>query len=766
MATAEQILSDFKGDHISVRQLGVIMDGSTDSTVNFQAAMNAVVARKIALMIPSDTPLLITQAKFPSELILWGQPGARIMQKDGSAVNNAPFITNQDQMGGNSNIQIQGVQFDFNSANQPGKTGVDGIDLRNVSSIKFTNCRFLNAVQNCLFGFGLTDIDVLDSYFNGWLGDNLGAAIQFQAGNGTTGASSQSLRIRGNTVDGRSSKGTCINLLSDDVRTITGFDISNNIVYPGNAIAFDMSDNVIGFDTLAIQVFCFTKNGFFNGTISNNVIQGSLTSARNRSFGVSVSSPGLEAGPVSITGNAIKDCIGPGIELSSNCTCTSNTLDGSAGISANAYFRADTSGIVIANNILRNTALNLFFPSLLGRIAIALQAGNADSAGPYRLSDVVVTDNLITNEFANSNGVHIQCQQNATIDNLQILGNKIVGLNTADGFGITIGIDPATTGLIRYTNIENNYIENFQGGIIQGGTFGRYIFNRFVNVTTPYWTTFDATDTVLDSDNELFTTQALLVRGSPIQTLPANGDIVIPNETNAVLTGQTAPTSASVLAINGVGFNELQGGYISSNSRWIGGGNWLQNPFSTYAKALFAGFGSKRFSINFGPATNAEGGSPGVLQFGVQDSTWMFSLNPVGIGALPGAGLMLDVTGDSRLRGQLEIDGNITNDVLTSTRPVKTDGSKRFVSGLIDLTSPNDVSASGIAVGDVLIWNSGGGIVGLAGVVTQTLYSVDPGTVTTGPIDYLDHAGNPQTLTFVVSIAPSAHNVTRGVVTN
>lgn len=90
MPIATQDDKFFKGDNLSVRQMGCACDGVTDDTVNFNLAMIAAAAKGAPLMIPGDAPLMCSQAKLPSNLTLIGRPGATIRQI-GSTISSPVF---------------------------------------------------------------------------------------------------------------------------------------------------------------------------------------------------------------------------------------------------------------------------------------------------------------------------------------------------------------------------------------------------------------------------------------------------------------------------------------------------------------------------------------------------------------------------------------------------------------------------------------------------------------------------------------------------
>lgn len=665
MAIAQQPLDDFRGDNLSVRQFGVVMDGSTDDTANFQLAMNACASLGAALMIPGDTPLLCSRVRLPSGLILIGRPGATVLQKDGSASSGTPFVANQTQTGGgNSDILLQGLTFDANAGNQTA-VNVDTMHIRNMTNITLRGCGFQNSVRGHVFGELITGISIEDSQFSNWGTGNIGAIyLASRNGNnfGGTGGPITGIRIRGGTVDGRVSHSSCIKIDADLANPSSQIIISDLFVYPGDAPADD---------TLGIELFSGVNShgGFNHFEVANCVVIGE-NNTNTRIFGISLGGSGGKYG--SVHGCSLADCRAFGIEtIASHVKVMDNDSVGCGPWTVDAG-AASLEDVDISHNQVVEPTFQFGFFNCIHAIA-HFTAGT----GPYSITDLRISENFCSSSAIPSNNlVIVENQTGGIIKSVQILDNEIVGAGFGSGSGLSVG---PNVGPYDLMTVRGNVFRDLAIGINPGGTNGRYLFNRFSNVGAPIGAPFHPTDSSLEilESNGVFVAQTLQISGMPRLTLQPTGDITIPNETATIQTGNALPSSPNKIYINDVNFgSDKQGGVISVNSRWDGFPNWVKNPDSLSNSAMFVVFGANRFAVRFGLAGNSDGSDPGTAAFIVDNGDAIHCEIPL------------------KLRQFLG---------LSATTPLKAQNDGSLVAGAINLGSPTEVSGA-FTTGNILTW--------------------------------------------------------------
>lgn len=690
---ADLDLIRFRGERISIPMFAppgvTVMDGG-EHTAIIQAAFDYCAPKGLPLYLPGSAPVQYTSLTLPAGLILYGEGGSTLLHKPGSAVSGTPAIKNANQSTGDSNISIRGITFDFNSSNQPGKTSVRGIELKKVSNLKISNCRFLNCIQDPLWGTFLDDIDIIDSYFDMWIHGNAGAAINFGA---NYGGNISNIRISRCTFKSFVCQSTCINLsCQDNTQSAKRMIVTENFIELGNAGIFTLTGGVYGSfqtgvapagdATLAIQIFCNGVGGASEIAIANNVIMGQQNLppdinglSPNICYGISVASIGGKT--PTVTGNVIRDCLGPGIETSDGMVCSGNTMDNTSGISIVAGFRADVLNLQVTNNVILNTPVAWSYPST-GATAISLAAQNQDSAPVgYSVINILIANNVMSFTTPNCHGVVIDNHTSGVIRDVTVIGNQMTGPGTTDGIGIVItNEDPG--GTVEFITVTANSISGFSSGIFLGSTVtnSRLFMNRFKNVHSFYDSNaggFDPTCTIIDlqGNGSQGTTgfglnptdlsiPSLRINNQPYSVLLANGDIQLSGEGTALIVGfPDQAGSPSVAYWNAIAFDEIQGTFISVNSRALDNLHWANpSPTPVYSRAMWVGLGAKQFRIDFGPSTNANGAEPGdIFAFAVRDGEWTYSAYPVGINTFPGAGLHLDVAGNARIQGSLSVAG-------------------------------------------------------------------------------------------------------------
>jgi hypothetical protein len=602
-------LNDKLGETPSALDFGATGDNATDDTAAVQAAINATAARGVPLRLPAGT-YLCTALTLPSNCTIIGEVGATIKQKASSGVINTPFITNATHGGGgNSEIYLAGVIIDGNTANQTA-TGVDLISLVNVDWFGATDCSFVNAVSECIWGHTLTHIEITRCYFDNWGVGNVGA-INFDAWNG--GGAVQDVRIEGSFFDGRTSNSTCVKIAGSLANKASDVIVTGNRCYLGASGASDV---------LGIELYSHydQRGGYENFAITGNLVIGSDVSTTH-CYGISAGGEGGYYG--TIADNVVRDCRAVGIEgISSYITITGNTLTncGAIGVVAGS---ANVEGVVISNNTIRNSRVQ----------AIHIYAQDQDGSGPYSVYGCTVSGNVITMGDS-CIGVWVQNNGTGTVSDIVVDGNVIKGTGVSN-YGIAISQDAGT---VTRITASNNLISTVNVGINTSGTNIRFHFNRFTSVTTNYGGTVGATDSVIDYDAGTVDLSApsLKVRAMNNPTLDAAGNIVLPSDTARFTNSVSGAAYPNVWSFAPVNFGEEhQGGMLSVNSKFTGFPNWAQSSASAYARAMWVVLGAARFGIRFGAAANAGGSDPGTSAFYVDD----------GLGVYVGAGYPLYLYG-------------------------------------------------------------------------------------------------------------------------
>jgi hypothetical protein len=209
--------------------------------------------------------------------------------------------------------------------------------------------------------------------------------------------------------------------------TATDVEATDNIIWVGDNAA----------DILGIEFYSNSSGSIINGTIEGNKIRAPGTGAT--AFGISVggvsSTSTTGNSNISVTGNVVKNCHGPGVELiGRNLTCTGNTFDTCGRISAPSIDVAgDMTGVTIVGNIIRNAQDSNYAIQLSGHATNAMRG-------------TICSNNII--EGAAGIGINIAGQ---FIDGV-VEGNVI---RKPLGIGISVVSAAVTTG----TRISNNRIE-------------------------------------------------------------------------------------------------------------------------------------------------------------------------------------------------------------------------------------------------------------------------------------------------------------------
>ena len=648
-------------DFLLPQAFGAKGDGVTDDTSGVQQAINASATTGKSVLI--NQTFIVKSLSLPGGCSIFGQPNGILRWEANSSVFNVPWITNPHHTGlvADSGYFIQGVTFDGNSANQGAianfSDGRDILQFINAANIKIINCIFLNAVRSAITGCKLNNIEIASNLFQSWLAGNAAAVVLDASSSAysSTGGGSVSLaggtisnvRVHDNFLNGVPTVSSCLNFVGDPTFQMINLSVENNTcLMPQTTTAI-----------LGIQLYSPNLIGFTDFTIGGNLIDGSsLAILQCNVFGISVAGAGGVRG--SITGNVIKHCGGPGIEIvSSFVTCTGNTLYDSGAIICDSYGYNDRIGVVISSNIITDPARSFSYPAT-PRVAINIACGTQDgSNNAYSVYDSTIADNNITCSvdtlfvgilIENQNTKPITSIYKGTLTRIKISNNTIRGNGTAGGTGLVITVDGGSTGNIDQITADNNAFDLLAAGINAmgaGETNGRYLFNRFgQGIITNYINQPTGSNMVIDITGQGIDTifQTLAIRSTNTETLDALGNIIIPlalaalnnNMPGNVNAGVTGP---NLFALNGVAFgggaspSPYSGSFWSVNSKFAGYPNWTQFGNSSYTNAMFLWLAAARFAISFGAAANAGGNSPGTLAFIVEGDTFAGGIGTKGV---------------------------------------------------------------------------------------------------------------------------------------
>jgi polygalacturonase len=132
-STTARTLANRFADVFNVKDFGAIGDGVTDDTNAIQAAVNACIAKKGKLIIPSGI-YNVKWIQIDSYISIYGD-GARSSILRQTAIGNAIFYNYTANS--KFNIYVDSICFDVNYKDS-------GITVKNVTSLTVKNCDFLN----------------------------------------------------------------------------------------------------------------------------------------------------------------------------------------------------------------------------------------------------------------------------------------------------------------------------------------------------------------------------------------------------------------------------------------------------------------------------------------------------------------------------------------------------------------------------------------------------------------------------------------------
>jgi hypothetical protein len=319
------------------------------------------------------------------------------------------------------------------------------------------------------------------------------------------------------------------------------------------------------------------------------------------------------AGPFSIDNLQINGCTVDGVALGSGY----GGIELQTGTPGWSAVDADVSGITSGATSMKVVAL----PAGVGPgscpLFVVLDSGLGtqetvlvtNMSGTGNLTWTITRAAAGTTAHAHSTGFAVD-HLAATISNVGINGGIVRGSGVSGSTGLLV--TSASLGGISYVTAIGVTFDQLAIGIAAyADSYGRYLWNTFTAaVGTKTSINFTATDVVMTASTTT-SYPSITIGSNTISTLPANGDVQLPTQYNAYLTGQDSLTLPNIIALNDANFSsQTQGGFLSVNSRFAGFPHWAQTSTNAWTRAMFMLLGAARFGIGFGPATNTGGATP------------------------------------------------------------------------------------------------------------------------------------------------------------
>lgn len=397
----------------NVLRHGVTGNGTTDDTAAIHAARTAAGAFGADLIFPDGTYLVSGLTANVSGQRWLMMPGAVISLKNAS---NAPVIT------ATAPLAISGGTISGNRANQT-SSGY-GIRATSQSSVHVEGVTFQNTFSEGVYLTSCSDVLIADCTFTNCAAAGNHKAILLDDLSG----SYSKVRLNRNYIDGTTSQTGGMQVVSTTSgNTAQDITVHNNTILVGDNAA----------DVLGIEFYSNSSGSIINGSVMGNSIRapGTGTTAFGISIGGVASTSTTGNNGISVVGNTVKNCHGPGVELiGRNLTCAANTFETCGRISVPSIDVAGgQTGVTVVGNVIRNAQDSNY--------AIQL-SGNATNA----MSGTICANNII--EGATGIGINIAGQ---FLDG--IVENNVV--RKPLGIGISVVASTVTTG----SRISNNRVE-------------------------------------------------------------------------------------------------------------------------------------------------------------------------------------------------------------------------------------------------------------------------------------------------------------------
>lgn len=586
--TIGRTLESFRGDYLNARDFGCSVDGVTDDTVQFQAAVNACAYLRAPLMVPGDNMLVTNGLVIPKRgLTLVTRGYGYIQQKAAAAVTDTAWITcaaaslipwaaatifalndsiidpagheqlcvlpgtsgssipTFDDDGGTvaegtgkpswqdqgllGNHIIEGLTFDGNSANQTA-TGAHLIDLINVANVTIRNCNFQNSTGRCVSGQKLSGLTIEGGHYVNWQPGNYGAIQLWASNDGLTGGPVTGVRISGVTIDGTVSGSTCIKLAGSipDSRypglATVNAPLSQVYVGGGTRLYLGTTSN------LGLEFFALTN---LTGTYYDVVVDGVQVYGAGTNIGLSFSDGGVT---VTCTDFTVESCL-VGLEAyaSESVFCNGTINNPQVGIAINGSYENRANTTVSHIEIINPT-----------QYGVEVYAANDSGLGPFSNSNLLLDNIDVIGIQTNGIGIYFLCNAvGASIINSKVHNCRLLG---AGGATNTAGVAfNANSETIDDCAVELSWFDGLTYGIGVDDTNGRFLLNRFSGTVGTQYSGIGGTDYVVSADPG--------GAGGPLTASGAPGTAVLELTSSAtgvvaiegIIQGTSGPSSYPVL---------------------------------------------------------------------------------------------------------------------------------------------------------------------------------------------------------------------------
>lgn len=286
-------MNDKAKEHVSVKDFGAVGDGTTNDTAAIQAAINAA----NGIFFPSGIYLVNDQINLKSDLLMFGEGGAKIVLQAGVT----PYVLRGDAT---NNVTIHDLEIEGNGA-----SGFSTVYITNSTNVTVDNCKITKSGSTALYFVGCLFAKVE----NCTLSNNFYYGLEFRdcvgckaianqcADNGNTGVAtftggrgimlwrSRGCYIAGNRFINNSEYGFRIYSEAADATTsyqnvVTGNTFQDNVradlvLYDEGAVFSFVTNNVITdnviyrtVDTTDLNSVC-VLHGDFNTYANNRIVK-------------------------------------------------------------------------------------------------------------------------------------------------------------------------------------------------------------------------------------------------------------------------------------------------------------------------------------------------------------------------------------------------------------------------------------------------------------------------------------------------------------
>lgn len=158
---ASQSTSNFKGDHVSVRDFGAIGDGSTVDTAAIQTAIAIAISLGLSVLIP-DGVFVTGPLSVAAPIDIYGN-GTLLLDPAAGFASSMVLVTSDG-------VRISDITIDGNSTNRPGTSqdngvvfsGCDGVSLNRVIVQNMSAVPLGPSGGDAVITFNATHVDIFD----------------------------------------------------------------------------------------------------------------------------------------------------------------------------------------------------------------------------------------------------------------------------------------------------------------------------------------------------------------------------------------------------------------------------------------------------------------------------------------------------------------------------------------------------------------------------------------------------------------------------